>query len=198
LEITIEPDSIQMYGCEESSHRQLASETWKVRTMVNYGYECHEWTRAEKDRLAEALKEVWADIEIDELYPGVRLRRLRHADRTPMSEKEIDELVGKADDIHARLTKELGKRNSNRVRCKFHPNLAKKAGHSKEWLKKWCGSPNKQCPICTTAKIKCDPVEPCWIEEWAQERATDHGTMHSIEAVIQHPHPETAVMNEAT
>jgi len=77
--------------------------------MVNYGYECRGWTQIEKAILAVSLKKVWADVEIDQLYPGVRLRRLRNPDRAPMSDEEIDKIASLSDIVFNRISAKFSK-----------------------------------------------------------------------------------------
>ena len=81
----------------------------KVRELVNYGYECKGWSRMQKERLANELIELIMpyqtmnappEIEIDGAYPGVRLRKL-----TWIPEKELDELIAKADAIYDKIAK---------------------------------------------------------------------------------------------
>ena len=77
--------------------------------MVNYGYECKGWSKAEKEKLADGLVDlimpyqtmnVPPEIEVDGAYPGVRMRKL-----TWIPENELNELIAKADAIHKRMTK---------------------------------------------------------------------------------------------
>jgi len=55
---------------------------------MNYGYECKGWTVEQKERLAQKFSEILkgasyvagsairATIEVDETYPGVRVRKM--------------------------------------------------------------------------------------------------------------------------
>lgn len=72
--------------------------------MVNYGYECKDWTAEEKENLANELAKLikpfeglkpCPTIEVDQAYPGVRMRKL-----TWIPEKDLDVITEKADQIH--------------------------------------------------------------------------------------------------
>jgi hypothetical protein len=71
--------------------------------MTNYGYPCYNWTYTEKQILAKALETIWTDIEIDQLYEGVRLRRL------PKSWDKINDIVRRADTISILIEHDIGK-----------------------------------------------------------------------------------------
>jgi hypothetical protein len=78
--------------------------------MVNYGYECKGWTAQKKEQLASELAVLLRPysrtmnpgpiIEVDETYPGVRMRKL-----TWIPEAELTALVAKADDIYDQIDK---------------------------------------------------------------------------------------------
>ncbi len=63
---------------------------------MNYGYNkfCSNWYESKKQELADKLREeVWPDIEIDELYIGVRLRRL------PSEANKMNKIIDAADKV---------------------------------------------------------------------------------------------------
>lgn len=87
--------------------------------MVNYGYKCTGWTDQEKQELAKLLSELCSNyyehhngkrgclqpyVEIDGLYEGVRIRRI-----TWLLEKDVHELVDKADEIVIAMKEQIGK-----------------------------------------------------------------------------------------
>lgn len=71
---------------------------------MNYGYECKGWTVEQKERLAQKFSEILkggsyvagstirATIEVDETYPGVRVRKM-----TWMTVKSQDNVVAAMD-----------------------------------------------------------------------------------------------------
>ena len=61
---------------------------------MNYGYECKDWTYEEMGKLAEEVAEIWPDVEIDGLYPGVRVRRL------PKDDAKVKEITQAFDHIY--------------------------------------------------------------------------------------------------
>lgn len=77
--------------------------------MVNYGYECRGWSAEKKERLAVEWAKLLRpystmspcpQVEVDDTYPGVRMRRL-----TWIPEAELTALVAKADDIYDQIDK---------------------------------------------------------------------------------------------
>ena len=83
---------------------------------MNYGYLCKDWTKEEKQQLAERLAKelkigfnndgISPYIEIDGAYKGVRIRRITH-----LTEEEQNKLITTADKIYRelRLKKKLRK-----------------------------------------------------------------------------------------
>ena len=84
--------------------------------MVNYGYFCKGWTEEQKLLLAKKLIVLvdrknynikpYSDnpyIEIDNLYDGVRIRKI-----TYLSDEQVKELVSDADKIYLKVKKDLG------------------------------------------------------------------------------------------
>ena len=80
--------------------------------MVNYGFECKDWSADKKERLASELAKRLKPydklkpsptIEVDETYLGVRMRKL-----TWIPEPELDELITKADEVFHKIAKERG------------------------------------------------------------------------------------------
>ena len=71
---------------------------------MNYGYECKGWTAEQKERLAQKFSEILrgasyvvgstirATIEVDEAYPGVRVRKM-----TWMTEKSFANVTAAMD-----------------------------------------------------------------------------------------------------
>ena len=77
--------------------------------MVNYGFECKGWRAEKKEELAEEWAKLLRPyskmqpcptVEVDGAYPGVRMRKL-----TWIPEKELDELIAKADAIYDKISK---------------------------------------------------------------------------------------------
>ena len=84
----------------------------QTKTM-NYGYECKNWSNAKKQLLAKKLMllvdrksyniKPFCDnpyIEIDNLYNGVRIRKI-----TYLSEEQVKELIEEADKIYFEIAK---------------------------------------------------------------------------------------------
>jgi len=78
--------------------------------MVNYGFECKDWSMEKKIRLAVEFGKLLKPydkmtppptIEVDAAYPGVRMRKL-----TWIPENELDDLIAKADEVYDRIAKE--------------------------------------------------------------------------------------------
>jgi hypothetical protein len=89
---------------------------------MNYGYECKGWSQPLKQRLANRLTQLCDEprpyhdhlqvnrepdyemavaqskpyVEVDDTYPGVRIRRITH-----LSRKERAQLIAEADKIYA-------------------------------------------------------------------------------------------------
>jgi len=71
---------------------------------MNYGYECKGWTVEQKERLAQKFSEILkggsyvagstirATIEVDETYPGVRVRKM-----TWMTVKSQEDVIAAMD-----------------------------------------------------------------------------------------------------
>lgn len=77
--------------------------------MVNYGYECKGWSAEKKKKLASewakllrpyAKMQPCPTIEVDETYPGVRMRKL-----TWIPQDELESLIVKADAIFDKIAK---------------------------------------------------------------------------------------------
>lgn len=80
--------------------------------MVNYGYDCPNWSAERKERLASewakllkpyATMTPCPTIEVDGLYPGVRMRKL-----TWIPEDELMEIITKADAIYDEIAEKKG------------------------------------------------------------------------------------------
>ncbi len=74
---------------------------------MNYGYDAGSmnWKESKKEELALALHKLLSFnsypevyIEVDSLYPGVRLRKI-----TNLSDKEREKLIKEADKIYAKV-----------------------------------------------------------------------------------------------
>ena len=83
--------------------------------MVNYGYTCKGWSKKKKELLAHKLrcllmKKDYSNIEhevdnpyveIDNLYEGVRIRKI-----TYLTDEQVKELVKEADQIKLEMDKD--------------------------------------------------------------------------------------------
>lgn len=90
--------------------------------MVNYGYECKDWSKKDKENLAQNLMKelnldwVWIPggsdpyIEIDGIYNGVRIRKMTH-----LSDEESENLVKKADKVYGEFVKRRVLREMNKL-----------------------------------------------------------------------------------
>lgn len=76
--------------------------------MVNYGFDCVRWTKAEKLELAREVEKILPEyvdangripeVEVDGTYPGVRIRKL-----TWLTDAQILELTEHVDRIYTQV-----------------------------------------------------------------------------------------------
>jgi hypothetical protein len=102
---------------------------------MNYGYECRGWNMSQKIELAGRLEGLLHEkkydlpdyrhpyIEIDQLYQGVRIRKI-----TDLTERQHSELVKGADKIYGELCPEDEKEIRQLgydVPAKVHPDTSR-------------------------------------------------------------------------
>lgn len=112
---------------------------------MNYGYICDGWTKSQKSVLAWELRKLleaigylgWEKegvllpyIEIDQLYKGVRIRRM-----TNLSDEAHGKLIKDADEVYEKIVRELVHKNAyagdrdkvkeHEVPAKVHPDTNK-------------------------------------------------------------------------
>ena len=76
---------------------------------MNYGFECQGWSMEKKQELADAWEELLRPytkmrpcptVEIDKLYPGVRMRKLTH-----IPDADLHDLMVAADAAYDKIAK---------------------------------------------------------------------------------------------